>query len=246
MSQALRDLPDPTEPAPVLPAANADDLLAKMADEAIDKLLAEADRGPPVTPLKITPPPSAAASEADENAVDTSAAEAALADLLNSVSMPAAPKPAPAKPAEPPPAEDLVARESAGQPADVAAASPSTIADIDSDDVSLAGTFESPPAEAIAAANAQAEVAHANADAEASHAAHAAVAAHAAPADDVKSLLAEEMPGRPSPLLWPLWLLNLPFAWIGGRARQALGLIGIVTLVPAVCAIVYVLYMKKH
>ncbi|HEY2587488.1 MAG TPA: hypothetical protein VGI81_17210 [Tepidisphaeraceae bacterium] len=55
MGQAAVDLPDPLNPPPPADAAvNTDDLLAQMAGEEIDRLLAEQD---PERPAKPAPPP---------------------------------------------------------------------------------------------------------------------------------------------------------------------------------------------
>jgi hypothetical protein len=214
LSQALRDLPDPTQPTPVLPTANADDLLAKMADEAIDKLLAEADKGPTQPAIKLRQPPA----PADEKPAEEAAvAEAAVADMLADAVDPVTP---------------AVDERSTPEPASTTA-------------------IEAAPPAAAASETTAVETAvllpeGSSTDAPAAPAPAPAPVVVEAPKDDVKALLTEEIHARPSPLLWPLWLLNAPFAWMSDRARQTLGLIGIVTLVPAVCAIVYVIYMKNH
>lgn len=190
MSQAVRDLPDPMEPQPALAASSPDDLLAKMADEAIDKLMAEADKG--ATPTATAPPP-----------IETHPAE---------------PEPVRATPEPVPAATSSLAattlhavEQSANPPA-----APSDVA-IATTDVTTAA----------AAAPAPAPV------------------EPPPPAADVQALL-REAPATPSPLLLPLQIINSPFAFLSDGARRALGLIGLVTLVPALCALAYVLYFKHR
>ncbi|HEY0010123.1 MAG TPA: hypothetical protein VGB55_15470 [Tepidisphaeraceae bacterium] len=65
MANAVKDLPDPLEDAASPSKASADDLLAQMADEAIDKLIADAERGgepfrPPVAAAQSPEPPATA------------------------------------------------------------------------------------------------------------------------------------------------------------------------------------------
>ncbi|MDB5327136.1 MAG: hypothetical protein JWM57_2705 [Phycisphaerales bacterium] len=217
MSQALRDLPDPMEPPPELAASSTDDLLAKMADEAIDRLIAEADKGAPAAvpppPIEEHPPvaeetPSAEAAPESASEETTagndealSAAEQAVADLLNPPEAPAEPAPVIEPPAAmaPPPVVEVAA------PATVAGPVPSAPA------AASSASAETPPA----------------------------------PAADVQALL-QDAPETPSPLLLPLRLINSPFAFLSDSTRRTLGLIGIVTLVPALCAIAYVLYFKHH
>src|SRR5687767_3642509 len=60
MGQTI-DLPDPLEKAAPLPAPSADELLAQLAGDEIDRLLAEADarpEPPPPAPAPAAPPAS--------------------------------------------------------------------------------------------------------------------------------------------------------------------------------------------
>lgn len=215
------------EPPPELAASSTDDLLAQMADEAIDRLIAEADKGAaavaPPPPIEDHPPadqspvaevpPAVAAPEAASEPVPVegdeamSAAEQAVADLLN----PPEPEPEPAPVAEQPAPAAVPTptpqRESAPVPNPAAVEDP-----------------VQPVAVAMPASDAEAPP---------------------APAADVRALL-QEAPAAPSPLLLPLRVINSPFAFLSDDARRTLGLIGIVTLVPALCAIAYVLYFKHH
>ena len=56
MGQAAVDLPDPLEPPPATSAAGTDDLLAQLAGEEIDRLLAEAEVERPSAPVDEAPP----------------------------------------------------------------------------------------------------------------------------------------------------------------------------------------------
>ena len=61
MGQATVDLPDPLEQPPVVSATNTDELLAQLAGEEIDRLLAEADSEAPVAPAGSAASPTATA-----------------------------------------------------------------------------------------------------------------------------------------------------------------------------------------
>ena len=65
MGQAAVDLPDSLSPPPAS-AASTDDLLAQMAGEEIDRLLAEQDGEQPAKPAPAPPAPSALPSAAAE------------------------------------------------------------------------------------------------------------------------------------------------------------------------------------
>ncbi|MGC4032961.1 MAG: hypothetical protein QM754_14735 [Tepidisphaeraceae bacterium] len=207
VSQVLEDLPDPLDPPPPVPAASTDDLLAKMADEAIDRLLASADKGNTADlPTPAVQPFSATAVAAIEIPVDdVSLSESAgggltEADLASAI-------------------DDVLPFTDVEESPPVAVPPPEELA-------AVATVVETPPVAAAVATP-------------------AADIAPPAPAEDVKALLHEEAAApKPSLLLLPLRLLNLPFAWLGERGRTFAGLLGIVTLVPAACAIVYVLFLR--
>lgn len=209
MSQAVRDLPDPLDPSPSLSASDPDDLLSKMADEAIDRLIADADSG---RPLSIALPP---------------AVEATPPDTMNDE-----PDDEPAYPPAVAKAEQVADHRIVAIEEPPAAPANATTAN------------EEPIAGEAAEEHSSEVIDHVTV---VDHEVLAEPAADATPlpASDRQALLAEPK-WRTSVWLWPLWLLNLPFAWIGENARRAFGLIGIVTLVPAVAAIVYVLWLKQR
>jgi hypothetical protein len=60
MGQATLDLPDPLEKPSPAPTTSADDLLAQLAGDEIDRLLADADNGK--SPTAVPPPPPVAES----------------------------------------------------------------------------------------------------------------------------------------------------------------------------------------
>lgn len=203
MSQAVQDLPDPLSPPPALPLSDPDDLLSKMADDAIDQLMAQADRG--------QGPAAAPGVTVDEHM--------AVAGAAPDVAAAPSPEPVVAVSGEfmpaMPPASRAVDPQSSTSEADA---------------LSPTGTHEAAFLAATAAG--------------ASSPSSVPPAAALPPAADVKALLAEHS-ARPSWLLWPLAVLNAPFGGMSDRARTTLGLIGLITLVPAVCAIVYVLFLKR-
>ena len=221
LSQAVRDLPDPLDPSPSLSTSDPDDLLSKMADEAIDRLIADADSGRPMTPLR-TPAVDPTRSPTPE-LVTTQDSAATEPDEVEDE-----------EPAYPPGADT---EASTADNRIVAVEETST--DFAVDETEPQKTRAEVEAEHHSPANDEAPVIAAN-------------EALAVPVEvptvavDRQALLAEPAAAGTSPWLWPLWLLNLPFAWIGDNARRAFGLIGIVTLVPATAALVYVIWLKRH
>ena len=60
MTQGANDLPDPLDKPPPGPSPSADDLLAKMADDEIDRLLADAEESGEPGPATASPASQAA------------------------------------------------------------------------------------------------------------------------------------------------------------------------------------------
>ena len=110
---AVQDLPDPLEKPAATPASQSpDDLLSQMADDAIDKLIAEAETQSAVLPA---PPPAPAVPSADvsaESLIDnllqeTETAESPVeAATFQSVLTTADASPAPHVQPAPPPADN--------------------------------------------------------------------------------------------------------------------------------------------
>lgn len=235
MSQgAVKDLPDPLD-TPVASQGAApsggspDDLLSQMADEAIDKLIADSEKGTsaasspadPVSPANDEKDPPAPVAElqteldsvfdkldqsADPSPASEPAAEAPSdASGLELVEPPAL-EPQPAEPEPSPPGHPVPSIETPPPPAPEQPA------------------IEPPPAEPRGRS------------------------------PDVKALLDEAVATAPrasgesvagSILLLPLRLLNAPFGGLGDRTRDALGQIGIVTLLNAIAVLVYVLWFRR-
>lgn len=223
----VKDLPDPLDSTPTSASANPDDLLAQMADEAINKLMAEAEkddlpvRTPPRAPVQAVPEPIA--------------------------EVPAPPEPPPAAPSIESTLEAAVAQaKQASEPIDLPlddsphiesprtespqSDSPLTsppspqAADVSEDSIALLGTTDDVvlPTEE-----------------------------HAVPssAPDVKALLAEPVHhdhAGASVVLLPLRIVNAPFAVLGDRVRNAVGQIAIVTLINALAVLAYVLIFRRH
>ena len=216
LPEAVKDLPDPLDPR--TKAIETDDLLAQMADEAINKLMADADRDD--MPMRVARPVAKAPApapivvqEAEPSPVETSAvettpvetapteAEATIAAILNE-SIQATPTPTPTPTAEAP----LI---------DVP---PATIVDAHHavpESVEIIEAHDEPPTPA--------------ADVKALLADHDNVA-----------------PSRGGVLLLPLRIINAPFDLLGDGIRNAMGQIAIVTLINAVAVIAYVLIFHRH
>lgn len=88
MGQAAVDLPDPLNPPPVAESAvNTDDLLAQMAGEEIDRLLAETEVERPAKPAAPAAPRNAAPSPSSQSIPGVAPAETKIseADALKGV-----------------------------------------------------------------------------------------------------------------------------------------------------------------
>jgi len=116
MGQATLDLPDPLEKPPPASATSADDLLAQLAGDEIDRLLADADNGK--SPAPAAPPPTVVESPGP-----------ALAPVAQAIV--AEPEPAPIsspKPAAEPiatvPAAEVQAAQSPVEPDEIETGSP--------------------------------------------------------------------------------------------------------------------------
>lgn len=91
MGQPAVELPDPLQTPSGTDAAGADDLLAQLAGDEIDRLLAEADVGHDATPLDPAAPAPAAADDASPVDENIAAAEDVLAQELTEAQAPANP-----------------------------------------------------------------------------------------------------------------------------------------------------------
>jgi hypothetical protein len=249
------DLPDPLESAPNKPLANADDLLAQLAGEEVDRLLAEADAegkqksaAAPDTSAPAPVEPEAAI----QNQLDALFSEITTAQPTPS-SAPAAPAPAPVPVSAPAPVAPI------GVPP-IGPVATNLPADVNPDEVLAAilgepgkmgklPDFTPPPTPPTALLAAHAALA---APAETSAAERAAL---------VKADPADELPGPgeldaltgpidddgPLPIyLKPLEWLNAPLELLPSTARDVLGQAAILTLVNAIAVLIYVFVFRKH
>ncbi len=246
MSEATKDLPDPLEDASNAADADAgartspDELVAKMADDEIDRLIAAADRGALTEPSQEQSPtdvidefekrallpdpdldllkPAAGAIQA----ADSPGLQSQLDSLFNtldtkepSLASPTSASTVDATPPMPPPVD---------VPADIA-----------NDDGHGAAETE-PEHQPIDAASDAAAPLPADPD--------------AAMRADVKALLDEavDLPkprAAPKFIVVPLRLLNAPFAGLSDEKRDIVGQIAIVTLINALAVMLYVVIFRR-
>ena len=222
------DLPDPLESASSTPLGNADDLLAQLAGEEVDRLLAEADAEERPADAATPAPPAAEAPIQDQ-----------LDALFSEIATPNA-----AAPLEPAP----------GQPAPAAApATEMAVRPIVAEDALAATPPAAPDADIAATALAAATPATSRSSAELeTTSAERHALAEPEPADEMPAtgeLMALAAPAEddaPLPMyLKPLEWMNAPFAFLPQGARDALGQIAIFTLVNAVAVLIYVFVFRK-
>lgn len=230
MAQAI-DLPDPLDDQPA-GANNADDLLAQLAGEEVDRLLSEADVLPsadPLHPANIDLPAQPAAPAEPQPSLDQ------LFDQFDGPQLP--PSDAPAASIEESitqRAQDLIeqARLEAGQNValDPASTEPSAAAD-------LAAEMEADEQAHLAAMlriNTVAPQPTALID-------EAQVEAAAEQEADQSTI------EQPAPLVVRLleWI-NSPLANLSEKARHAVGKVALVTTVNALAVLLYVLIFRRH
>jgi len=264
MGQAVVDLPDPLEKQPA-GASSADDLLAQLAGDEIDRMLTEANVEPAAAaedePVAHREAIATPADDSLNKAADSTTA-AAVDDLLAGLDEPKAETAteqavaAPAEKFDPSDIDQLL--DSAIAPtADAVAGEPAAKVDIDQTLAAEADAKLAPHTAAVQA-EAAAEIAHAEA------------AAIAAPSTLVPAVRAEEpLPDEAAeregllatvageatdddlsaPL--PIWLR--PLEWISDPldafsddARSFLGKAAILTLVNSAAVIAYVLMFRRH
>jgi hypothetical protein len=249
MGQATVDLPDPMQ-SPAAPAtAGTDDLLAQLAGEEIERLLAETETERPA-------PPAAAASPM----TDVATAKSAPAGSIPPTALPSTANAAT-------PADALL-------PTDVAPAAANAAAELDSDETKenltsqLDALFESlndaatPPAPptpapaetpaaapapslAVASAPEPIDIASSPAELKALGEPIAAAAAAALPESIAVELPADAQDNRPSLLVRLLEFINSPLGQCSDPVRQAVGKIAIATLLNAIAVLAYTL-MFRH
>ena len=257
MAKAAVELPDPLDTSTDggKPLTSTDDLLAQLAGEEIDRLLAEVEEHsatmeplvrPPAPPMTLPPRVAPAA-----RAVPDAPAE------VDEASTPAPPGAVtlPAEPVVTPPAPDEAADESAGAAA-VASAGPDVTAELDA---FFRTAVVKAPAEAAPAAAARPPEPHETSAAERA-VLHAAVAAPpAAPASDSPAAVHPPAPApeagavapdaddAPLPLyLRPLEWINAPLEACPQGLRDFIGKAAIITLVNAAAVLCYVMLFRRR
>lgn len=237
MGKATLDLPDPLEqPTSGAPGhASADDLLAQLAGEEIDRLLSEADvypdepvaepvaRGaassPPANPTDVpgnsTPAPSSGAPGVTDADLSNQ-----LDELFNNI-------------------VDSVLRPDDQAIADEAAAKEWPVGTARADREADEQAPPSPPTAEAASAEAGMSVAE-----------RSALDLESDPAEPVLAVGSAEAPDDDDQAL-PLWLrplewLNAPLESCPDAWRQAMGKVALLTSFNALAVLVYVLFFRKH
>ncbi|MGN6727480.1 MAG: hypothetical protein ACTHLZ_16290 [Tepidisphaeraceae bacterium] len=213
----VKDLPDPLDSTPTSASANPDDLLAQMADEAINKLMAEAEkddlpvRTPPRAPVQAVTEPVAEVSAPPEPPPAAPSIESTLDAAVAQAKQASEPIDLPHD--ESPHNESALTSPPSPQPAEVS-----------EDSIALLGTTDDVvlPIEEHAVPSSAADVKALLA--EPVHHDHAGA----------------------SVVLLPLRIVNAPFAVLGDRVRNAVGQIAIVTLINALAVLAYVLIFRRH
>lgn len=241
MGQATADLPNSMEPPPA-GAGGTDELLAQLAGEEIDRLLAEADaeraavqsaKDPPQAPNTPQASPAEAVPAPLSVAADVADAELSaqldnlFADLTaNAPLAPAADVPSPAPVSSPRPAPEKTARATAAAVASTA-----------------------PPAAAEPAPSSAAEPLHPVEqelrEAEALQQGPRPTAP--SPTDDATFAALADEDAAPLPLfLRPLEWISAPLNACPESVRDLVGKVAILTTVNALSVLVYVFFFRKH
>ena len=255
MGQVI-DLPDPMHNAAPAAGPGVDDLLAQLAGDEIDRLLAEADIERSVPPTQVLTPP------ADFSPTAPPLAEApSAADLAPTASDPAI-SPEPKQIPDGKSATSIAEADVEELDARVAKELNTLFTELDSEQPSPAAAQAAPaPAPALAAAAATAEATT-----------NALIAAVSAPPSDpvahaqelerqvLGKTLLDALGGPleiPTPtsrlrsinlsfLLRPLEWLNAPLNACSDTVRESLGKVAIMTLINALAILLYVMFLRKH
>jgi hypothetical protein len=256
MGQAIADLPDPLE-TPQASTLGADDLLAQMAGEEIDRLLREADAEAPAirpSPQAIEDASSPALAERAatippvEGPVPAAVSEAdALAGELDSLlsSLTTANPPAPAPMSA---SDDSKLAVEGGEPAAMNVPAEAEVSSVES-----AALFSAPAEEAIAGQRTTPPTAEETTDAErsalsldASPVESAALAGAPSPLEVAASAELIEPPAGLPRLLLPLEWMNAPLAACPDLLREFMGKAAILTVLNALALIFYVRFIRRH
>ena len=270
MGRAVVDLPNPLDLPPPATMSGTDDLLAQLAGDEIDRLLAEADAERPDAPaaaaarVSAAPPGVAVVSpaSASEAAAERDGPDAGVAAAISGPAGASATPPAPVTDASDDLDSLLNELNQAGStspdpapasPADaVGDAEPKSLTDQAPDVLARFGAAPAPPsAEPMDGVMSPAErdalnlatLSAETAAAERDDTAAAALGtAHAAPEAVARS------EGEVAPALRPavrvLEWINAPLSFVPDAARDTLGKVAILTLVNSIAVLIYVLFVR--
>lgn len=221
MAEPVRDLPDPLDEQ-TSTSESADDLVAQLADEAIDQLIADADRGD--SPKPPEPPVAWAAAPEPEPVAPPSGnpLQAQLDTLFSQLGDEpvATDSPAPSTASENP----VLEPSPTDPPQDV------VVPPVE------ASALEAPPVEAPAVEATQERT----------------LEPDVTPAmqSDVRALLDDAVhqapsSGAPAFIVRPLEWINAPFARLSDNTRDTLGQVAVVTLINALAVILYVVLFRR-
>ena len=229
MGQATVDLPDPLEPrAPS--AASTDELLAQLAGEEIDRLLADADSELPGDAKQGSAPPSTVdapkTSQVGENEAAGNAASGSAAANLSAE------------------LDDLFAQLNVGgaTPAEAGAAKITAVPGVEPA-LAPSRSVDKSESESVSRRPAVAETASA-AERE------ALVAPNISDAESAAAMASASPPGQPDERA-PFYLrllewINSPLARCPDPVRDAIGKIAILTAVNAILILAYLLFLRKR
>jgi hypothetical protein len=251
MGKAALDLPDPlqTPPDEGKPLTSTDDLLARLAGEEIDRLLAEVDdqAGVGAAPLSLsprTPVPSPEPKTGDSSpAPQAKAPDPQSADERTAAEIAAA--------AEPDLTAELDAFFKSAVPAPAAAAAPAT-ADAHAPTAAAPTAIAPPLADLLETSHAERQGLQAPAPAPAGKAAASGTAADPtdtaveATAMSGDSALEGGDAGALPLYLRPLEWINAPLEACPPALRDFIGKAAIITLVNAAAVLCYVLLFRRH
>ncbi|MGB7158608.1 MAG: hypothetical protein WBD40_11115 [Tepidisphaeraceae bacterium] len=250
------DLPDPLESASTQPLGNADDLLAQMAGEEVDRLLAESDAAEARAQGADAPSKLGETWRADAPAQPEAAIQDQLDALFSEIT---AEQPNPAATEAPTEAPTPTASMPAAPIAKEEPADPDAVMSALRDDPEPKAIVAPEPAKSAPVAPisgsepaaASAIVAAPSTERETTRADRAGLAdpdpADALPGPgELKALAAPVEDDRPLPVyLKPLEWMNAPLNFLPQGARDVLGQIAILTLVNAIAVLIYVFVFRK-
>jgi hypothetical protein len=268
MGQAAVDLPDPLDVPPAASLSGTDDLLAQLAGDEIDRLLAEASADEAPSPPDDASPAAAAIAPAP------SPPSSASPTVGNDVVPPAAPaEPSAIASAPAPEALPAAAQGEVEVDDDIGALlndltlpkpAPAVAPDVSAGVVPEAASTDAPaaqaagtPAEPASAAPADAtvpaessedgpppETVMSAAERDALSLADLADEVDAAAEQDAADAADEKAARRIDPLIRVLEVLNAPLASLPDSVRDTLGKVAILTLVNSLAVLIYVLFIR--